>query len=75
MVKSLKEGSMEDRDDAAVDISPAVLRKGKTEFALLRAPLDAPFYQMDEDIKALLLSPTAAPGVTGIGVAVWSPAS
>jgi hypothetical protein len=66
MVKSLKEGSMEDRDDAAVAISPAVLRKGKAEFALLRAPLDAPIYQVDEDIVARLQSSSASYGVVGI---------
>jgi hypothetical protein len=61
--------------DEAVAIFPAVQRKGMAEFALLRAPLDVPIYQVNEDDEGLLLSSTAAPGVAGIGVAVWSPAS
>jgi hypothetical protein len=59
--------SMEDRDDAAVAIFPAVLRKEKAEFALLRAPLDAPIYQVDEDIEAPLQSSSTSYGVIGIG--------
>jgi hypothetical protein len=61
--------------NAAVAISSAEPRKGTVEFALLRAPSDAPIYQMDEDIKALLPSSTADPGVVGIAGASLSPAS
>jgi hypothetical protein len=64
-----------DRGVAAVAIFLAVLRKGTAEFALLRAPLDAPIYQMDEDIEALLLSSTAGSGVVGIAGAGWLPTS
>jgi hypothetical protein len=74
-VKSLKEGSMEDRGDAAVAIFSAEPRKGTAKFLHLRAPLEVWLYQMIEDVEVLLLSPTASSGVVGIGVVVWWPAA
>jgi hypothetical protein len=71
MVKSLKEGSMEERGDAAVAIFSAEPRKGTAKFLHLRAPLEVWLYQMIEDVEVLLLSPTASSGVVGIGVVVW----
>jgi hypothetical protein len=43
-------------DDGKLKVSGEPRRKGTPKFALLRAPLDAPIYQIDEDIVALLLS-------------------
>jgi hypothetical protein len=67
MVKSLKEGSMEDRGDAAVAIFSAEPRKGTAKFLHLRAPLEVWLYQMIEDVEVLLLSSTASSGWVGIG--------
>jgi hypothetical protein len=67
--------SIGDGINAAVAITSAEPRKGTVEFALLRAPFDAPIYQMEEDIEALLLSSTADPGVVGIAGARLLPAS
>jgi hypothetical protein len=70
----LKEGLMAaivDGGDAVVHFSVEHRRKGTVDCAISRAPLDAKFYQRNEDDEALLLSSTAAPGVAGIGVAVW----
>jgi hypothetical protein len=73
MLPGLSLGSMEDGDNAAVAISLAVLQKGMAEFSLLRAPLDAPIYQMNEDIAALLLSSSAGSRMVEKGGAVGWP--